>query len=127
MRINNLSVDQDDRCQRSFPLGANVSDLRSVMTYMRPARPTCSASSRRRESWGSNMGCAIQRRLGAAMASLEQPRQVPDIPERPPLPEPEPDIPDEPGAHLAESDGLTARDNSGGYHPDPAFAYVVVC
>jgi len=31
------------------------------------------------------------------MASLEQPRQVPDVPEQPPLPEPEPDIPDEPG------------------------------
>ena len=73
------------------------SDLRSVMTYMRPARPTCSASSRRRGTWSSNMGCAIQPRLGAAMASLEQPRQVPDIPEQPPLPEPEPDIPDEPG------------------------------
>jgi len=34
--------------------------------------------------------------VGPAMASLEQPRQVPDIPEQPPLPEPEPDIPDEP-------------------------------
>src|SRR6476620_8979426 len=31
------------------------------------------------------------------MTSLEQPRQVPDVPEQPPLPEPEPDIPDEPG------------------------------
>ena len=31
------------------------------------------------------------------MASLEQPRQVPDVPEQPPRPEPEPDIPDEPG------------------------------
>ena len=88
------------------------SDLRSVMTYMRPwsgrGRPALRVADAA-ESWGSNIGCAIQPRLGAAMASLEQPRQVPDVPEQPPLPEPEPDIPDEPGDPIKSVDSADAH------------------